>query len=86
MMSPNQIALVKIVTILNLQTKKLEKSGMIMAASLLRIAQLDLQMRINGVSEKEIDALSFMLLAIEQKKTPPRRRTHKRAQAREREA
>ena len=58
-----------ITLVLDLQIRKLDEQGLTFAASLLRITKLDLQMRIHGISEEEIDVLSFALHIINQTKT-----------------
>ena len=70
MTSKDNVEFGKIVTALDHHTKKLERRGMTLVASLLRIAKFDLQMRINGISEEEVDTLSFALHAVERGKTP----------------
>jgi ribosomal protein S13 len=50
------------------EIEKLDSLGLTLAASLVRIAHLDLQMRLHNVTEKEIDLLSFVTNLAEQQK------------------
>jgi hypothetical protein len=50
------------------EIEKLDALGLAFAASLVRIAHLDLQMRLHDVTEKEIDLLSFVTNLAEQQK------------------
>ena len=50
------------------EIKKLDALGLTLAASLVRIAHLDLQMRLHNVTEKEIDLLSFVTNLAEQQR------------------
>ena len=61
--------------VLDHEIAKLDELGLTFAASLVRIAHLDLQMQIHGVTEEEIDVLSFAEHALEKE-----RQTRKRQQ------
>lgn len=50
------------------EIEKLEEAGLTFAASLVRVAQVDLQMRLCGIGDEDIDALSFAVRAVEQEK------------------
>lgn len=50
------------------EIEKLDALGLTFAASLVRIAHLDLQMRLHNVTEEEIDLLSFAAHAVELEK------------------
>jgi len=52
--------------VIDIQIKKLDEQQLTLPASLLRIVNLDLQMRIHGISKDEIDVLSFAAHLIEQ--------------------
>ena len=54
--------------VLSHEIEKLDELGLTFAASLVRIAHLDLQMRLHDVTEKEIDLLSFVVNVVEQQK------------------
>ncbi|MGC9954293.1 MAG: hypothetical protein ABSD21_08445 [Rhizomicrobium sp.] len=54
--------------ILDRQAKKLDEKGLAFAATLIRIAQVDVHMHAYGITEEEIDVLSFALQAIVQAK------------------
>lgn len=54
--------------VLQHEIEKLDRLGLTFAASLVRIAHLDLQMRIHGATEKDIDLLSFVVNFVEQHK------------------
>jgi len=55
--------------VLRHEIKKLDELGLTFAAALVRIADLDLQMRIHNVTDKEIDLVSFVAMLAEQQKT-----------------
>jgi hypothetical protein len=50
------------------EIQKLDELGLTFAASLVRIAHLDLQMRLHNVTEEDIDVLSFAAHALEQER------------------
>lgn len=50
------------------EIEKLDALGLTLAASLVRIAHLDLQMRLHNITEKEIDLLSFVTNLAEQQR------------------
>jgi len=50
------------------EIQKLDELGLTFTASLVRIAHLDLQMRLHDVTEADIDVLSFAVNVIEQEK------------------
>jgi len=52
--------------VLRHEIEKLDGLGLTFAASLVRIAHLDLQMRLYKVTEEEIDVLSFAARVVEQ--------------------
>jgi hypothetical protein len=54
--------------VLQREIQKLDELGLPFAASLVRIAHLDLQMRLHNLTEKDIDVLSFAAHAIEQER------------------
>lgn len=64
----------KSLTILGEEITKLEACGLKFAASLVRIAHLDLQMRIHNITNEEIDLLSFAVNAVEQESLARNRR------------
>ena len=55
--------------VLALEIENLDTIELTFAATLVRIALVDLQMRLHGITEKEIDVLSFAYQAIEQEKS-----------------
>lgn len=61
------------VQVLNHEIAKLDELGQTFAASLVRIAHLDLQMQLHDVTEKEIDVLSFVEHALEKERLARRR-------------
>jgi hypothetical protein len=50
------------------EIEKLDAQGLTLAASLVRIAHLDLQMRLHNITEKEVDLLSFVTNLAEQQR------------------
>lgn len=52
--------------VLRHEIEKLDELGLTFAASLVKIAHLDLQMKLHNVTEEEIDVLSFAVRVIEQ--------------------
>jgi hypothetical protein len=47
---------------------RLEELGLKFSAALVRIAHLDLQMRVHNISAEEVDLLSFAVNAVEQER------------------
>ncbi|MDE2265665.1 MAG: hypothetical protein KGL29_07180 [Alphaproteobacteria bacterium] len=47
------------------QFQKLDDMGLAFSAALVKVAHLDLQMRVHGISGEEIDIRSFALKALE---------------------
>jgi len=62
------------VQVLSHEIAKLDELGQTFAASLVRIAHLDLQMQLHDVTEEEIDVLSFAEHALEKEKLARRRK------------
>ena len=54
--------------VLQHEIEKLDELGLTFAASLVKIAHLDLLMRIHNVTGEEVDTLSFAINAVEQEK------------------
>jgi len=50
------------------EIEKLQALGLTFATALLRVVEIDLQMRLHNVGEDEIDILSFATNAIEQER------------------
>jgi hypothetical protein len=82
MHSPERDEVEQIAIVVDLQAKKLEKRGLTLSAALLRIAHVDLQMRIHGSAEAEVDVFSFALDAINQAGTLKSARAARRTQTR----
>jgi hypothetical protein len=64
--SPRHDELEEVATILERQFQKLDDMGLAFPAALVKVAHLDLQMRVHGISGEEIDIRSFALQALEQ--------------------
>ena len=67
--------------VIDIQIKKLDEQQLTLSASLLRIVNLDLQMRIHGISKDEIDVLSFAAHLIEQNRESEDKTTFETKQA-----
>jgi hypothetical protein len=50
--------------VLKHEIEKLDELGLAFAASLVRIAHMDLQMRLCGMTEEDIDVLSFAAMIV----------------------
>ena len=61
------------VQILSHEIEKLDELGQTFAASLVRIAHLDLQMQLHDATEEDIDVLSFVEHALEKERLARRR-------------
>jgi hypothetical protein len=68
MTSPDNAELEEIAAALDRHTETLEKKGLTLVVSLLRIAKCALLMRIDGISEDQVDLLSFVLHAVERER------------------
>ena len=54
--------------VLRKEIEKLDRLGLTFAATLIRVAEIELQMRLHNVKEDEIDVLSFAANAVELEK------------------
>jgi ribosomal protein S13 len=54
--------------ILRKEIERLDALGLSFAASLIRVAEIELQMRLHNVSEDEVDVLSFAANAVERER------------------
>lgn len=61
MQSSDKQGLADIVTALDLQIRELERNDLHFAASMLKIARLDLQMNLLNISPEELDLLGYRL-------------------------
>jgi len=66
-MMPNE-SIEESLCVLRKEIERLNTLGLTFAASLIRIAEIELQVRLHKVSEDEIDVLSFAANAVEQEK------------------